>query len=549
MIFESVIGGRRRTGSSDRPQVGLVWDDTYQLVLLVWLGHEQCTLSTDLKFQLGTRVVIDLGGGYLVLGTIVDDTSGVLTVSFAERLAEGERRKLVPRNVLLAAGAPRHAVSLARKDAFPCKSVTRCGVQKIGEDSFRMPGRLMRSAAIGVVLWSSIASAETYGTIDVSTGVRYESNPFLRDEQDTETASAQARLRSSLRYEDPSLEIEMSGFVDYREYFNRYGSDTAWGVEIIGTQQFDPLTSMNFSARALTSGRGATRFATGSLPLPDAGLPDPVLDLPDPEVPDFSELGSSRKTRHLSGALGIDRRLSEIETINIGVRLQDVSTSDEQTGVVGDSVDYRSGTVLMGYTRTVSARTSLVADVQGSLVNYGNNNQGDGLIANASAGIDTALNERVTARATVGASYSRRELANGSHDQAVTPSFAASACRRTEKSTSCLSATRAVQPTTSGRVRKITAFAATQSWRLSSKEQATLNVSYGQNDDFRVADEAKVNNQYVAMGGSYRREIAERLYFNISPGFERRFGETGRDGASNLFVNVGLSYRIGSSGG
>jgi hypothetical protein len=389
--------------------------------------------------------------------------------------------------------------------------------------------------APGTACLAAPALADTRTSLDLAAGGMYDSNPFLADDSGGDVAvTLQATPRLQISDNVSSLNI-LGDFLVRQFVKSANGSDITGTASVAGTHRASPFFTINAGANYLTSSNGLNLGFSNVRP--DDPLPPPTTPLPD------ITLGGTRTRTHMvSGNAGFSLRASPRDMIGANVTAAR-NFFDGDGGLGARDFSFINGG--LNYSRTLSRRVAATAAIRYGKSNFIGTNLGDGTIITPEAGIDMTLDERTTLSASLGASFTRTSLADGTIVKGTALSGQARVCRTLPNGGACLVAARSAQPTALGSVSVITSVAANYDRRLSARDTMTLSLAFNSSDDDLTLATGTQEAKLYSAGGNWSRSLNRRLFMFVAPSYSR-ITDPSRS-FDSFRLSVGLRLSLGAT--
>jgi hypothetical protein len=272
-------------------------------------------------------------------------------------------------------------------------------------------------------------------------------------------------------------------------------------------------------------------------PLPAAQLPGFLAD------PSLGGFGQRRQTYQATG--GITTALSSRDQVSANV-----SASVNRYG--GGFSDFNYVSPSLSYSRALGDRFNIGAALQVGFSDYLRSSIGDATIYSPALTASRGLSNGWQLSASVGASIVDfgRTVGPGARGTATTFSGSIQACKQTTRVNMCLDASRQASPSAVQDIRVQTTVGASVGLRFTARDSASLYGSYSHTGDSLsyspLVGQTDVSLDYLALGGSYSRQLRPALSAFASAGYGKAFNDVVQRDAS-LSARVGLSYRFGGN--
>lgn len=366
-----------------------------------------------------------------------------------------------------------------------------------------------------------------------SAGGSYETNPFLREGEGSEgAASAYVQLDPQLEMRDERMQLSLNGSTRLRKYTRRHGEDFMARLGVNARHRSTERLSLSLNANAMTSRSAAIDIAFSA---PEVPTDDEVL----PEFPEIdpSDAGRRGRSSALSGSFSANYALTPVSSLNgqISANLREFSRNGS---------DFRSFSAGVGYSRTLSEKMSLNADVRVEDVNYRQVTAADRTIIAPRAGLNWSLNANARLQVEVGADFTNSRGVN-SEPSRTSLAGSVSFCDRQLGGSLCMFAQRSARPTGSARVSTVTSAGASYSAELSPYDRVSFSARYStQNSGDEDVATGVSDSELLAVIATYSRQIADRASVFVSPSIAKTWSRD-FDRDENLQIMVGIAITIG----
>lgn len=391
-----------------------------------------------------------------------------------------------------------------------------------------MSARFLTAAAACALLVPAAAQAqsEVSASADVTVAGGYSDNPFSAPNGDTGSAFGQLAVRPKVVVKSERSTFTIDGDVQLQEYAEKYSLVDSY----VGRIRYDgtPSERISLNAQASYSDRfiGAFDYFEDT---PDISEPDPVTGS------DLGLIGTRARRRSIEGQAGLSGRLSERGRIALTGFAADANYSGP------NNFDYTSFGGSLGYSHRLNEHTELGARVSVSSSDYQSVIIDDSNVYSGQATLSTALSERWKLEAAAGVTVSQRE---GLDDQ-VSGTGSLSLCNRSDRTTFCVRAARAVLP--SGVLGTVTETRVEANLQRRTSEYGTITAAAS----FVRADSevgfGSVDRDYGYGSIGYSHRLSERLNLTSNV-FYRVLGGTGNPKpptTDDFGGQIGLVYRLG----
>ena len=370
--------------------------------------------------------------------------------------------------------------------------------------------------------------------IDLTAGLGYGTNPFLRFGNSTGSGFGRLGVRGVHAWSTERTRTSLSGYAEGSTYLDDYNVKSIFSVSG-DTQHKASETVTVFGSAGLSgdlSGQLSNRFLyVPPVPeVPDVTVPPPPVTVQDPDL--FSFAGRQYRAFGQGGAsFGLDER-SSVTFSGGGSRVW--FTADLLN-------DYTTLFANGAYNRQLSQRTTVGVNVAVNRTQYDDSSDNSTIIT-PTVNIRTQLSESWDIRASVGASFSSSER-TGQKDHSTGLSVDSSVCNNSETERLCGRVTR--NSTSLSRGALVTTTTVGVDWfkNLDDKQTVQLSASasrYSSDDD--LANNFKSTHWRAA--ANYSRVISTRLSGGADLGI-RRLSTEGPDPDTDLSGSLFLRYRLG----
>lgn len=374
----------------------------------------------------------------------------------------------------------------------------------------RTPVALLLCAAVATLPCAQAAAQTTSVVVDVQAGVNYSTNPFLVRDGDTGSASTDLSVRPQLLYRDELNEAALVAQYRRSDYFTRYDAAEGYGAEAHGRRQISPTVNGHADLIYDSSIIGQGGFGL-------VGVVDPTPP-PDLVTPDISLLGLRQRQQSYVAALGGDWRMSARDTLNGDVRVSRIDYGGGSGGLLTSS---RTTATMLGYSRTLSERTSIGLQGSGSWTEFGRRGN-SGAFYQPQATLSHQLSDRVRMSLAAGAVFISSTTPTGTTKvTGLSGSF--TACQTNERASGCLRASSDAQATGLGDISRRYSASADYSYRLRENDVVRATVDYS-----RIRETSNLPQlssvAYLSAIGSYERSLSRRVFAGVSGGYRQATG-------------------------
>lgn len=440
----------------------------------------------------------------------------------------------------------------------------------------RSPSRLPRPFRHGValllagaaVLPASAGADETRASANITAGAGYANNPFV-GQGGGGSVFAQVGVSPEVRIVNETRTIAIGADVFHQEYFNDFPANTTYQARADYSQRLNETTSVHARGSYQSALLGAFGFGGfGSVnPIVQPPVVDPVtgvgagavlvnpgVGVGFPVVPgtEIGAFGAGRRQRTFNLAGDFSSTISSRDSVTGSIFYVNSSFGGgrdlQNFGNLGDYNGYGSS---LGINRRLSEFTSV--GLLGSVSSYNYQQaQSDTRVYSIQATASTRLNEFWSLDGALGASFLQQQLGGNS----ATLSGNANLCRRGERSSTCLQASRAVLPTGFAGTQTQTSVGLNWQMQVGEGQNVSLGASYVSLDSPRGSlpvgsDNGTIpglpgafDNQIGQVNAGYSRAIGRRLQLSPSVYYRSVFGGT-LSRADDYGGQISLSYRLG----
>ena len=385
---------------------------------------------------------------------------------------------------------------------------------------------------LALVSMVSAARAETRTTLDVSAGMREATNPYLVSGKSTDSTVASFEAKPSIEVKDDVSTFTFNGAARLDQYFRRYGTDFSGRADVAYDRHISELTHVRISG-GFASTMGGSRDLVQSVIGTSTG---PVIN-PNSDV---TAAGSQFRQYDYGADLRLFSNLSSHDIVELGgaVHLYDAGSSLAQP--------YREFIADATYRRAFSELLTVGPKVSYTNIDYRNLPAAGGEVITPALAATYKFSETLSLSASAGASIA--SLRQPTLGLIHTTNFVGdlSLCDTRENSETCLRVSRSVGATSAGGVMIGTSVDAQQSWKLSDRDSLKLSASYARSDQqvASVAIPGVQGDQIALASATYTRQLSERLFLDLSPQFEKLWGQVIPHDA-NFAVLASFRYRFG----
>jgi hypothetical protein len=409
------------------------------------------------------------------------------------------------------------------KRSVPQRHNTRCG----------------KIIAMTVVyaLSSEAAQAETLGSIELSSSVSYDSNPFLFVGKDTETASFRLEMIPRVSFSDGISEVRLTAAAEHVEYAHRYKPAQNLRVDVAAKSRLSSQLTISVQA-AMASTIAATDL--GRLAdISDSSAPTATTTAELPLVPDddFTVLGIRQRRNSYRFGASANYRISDRDEFRWSSNAN-LLRNGGQNGLN----DYNYVSTQLVYSRALDSNFWIGAAIEAAESDFRYIFFGDASIISAGLSARLRFNERLELSGTAGATFTSVRVPTG---RAKSTAFSglANLCYSGELSSYCLNGLRQVLPTSFGGVRKRSSIGASYSLRASQYDTFRATASYSNASEPLLGTFRALS--YLSAQGRYERRFDQRLFGFVSAGYADNF-EDGVPRKASIRAMLGITYRFGS---
>ncbi|NUT01647.1 MAG: hypothetical protein HOP96_11805 [Sphingomonas sp.] len=373
--------------------------------------------------------------------------------------------------------------------------------------------------------------------IDLTAGLGYSTNPFLRFGDSTGSAFGRLGARGVHAWSTERSRTSLSAFVEGSTYFD--DTDFKSIFSLAGeTQHQTSETVTVFGSAGFSgdlSGQLSNRFLyVPPVPeVPDVTLPPPPTTVLDPDL--FSFAGRQYRAY---GQAGVSFRTDARSSIT-------VSGGGSRVWFTGDLLnDYTTVFGNGSYNRSLSERTTVGVNLNVEHTTYDDTNDNSTLI-NPTVSISTRLSEFWDVRASAGVVFSSFDR-DGQTDHSTGLSLDGSICHNSETERLCGRVGRNSSSLSRGALTTTTT--AGVDWYKKLDDKQTVQVSAGatrySSDDELVSN---FSSTYLRAAASYSRKINGRLSGGADVSVRSLMAD-GPDPDPDLTGTLFVRYRLGDLG-
>ncbi|MEZ5734634.1 MAG: hypothetical protein R3E09_02320 [Novosphingobium sp.] len=383
------------------------------------------------------------------------------------------------------------------------------------------------------------AHANTQGSVTVSLSGKGETNRFLIDDEDTGSLAASVLVQPSLVIEDQTTRFDLSGSVRIDQYTKRYGSSETVTASMGARTKVGERTSLSGNADFSSSRDG---FQDPLLSNAGDLLDPPATTIPETGFPDVTAAGRQGRIDRYAANAQVGHVFSPKDQAALGVN----ATLEDARNATGD--DFSQLGVQLSYARKLSLHTSLLVGATFDLVDYRDQQIGDGRIVTSLIGVEHQFTANPSVTAQGGIVYTDIATLDGQRDKKTGVAINFSLCDRTSRRGICATAGRSALPTSFGGITTTSEIAVNFDQQIGRDGRFSATVQYTRSNgilNIGLPDENDLRETYFA-SARYSHKLSDRLRFFISPRYARREGNSNIRSESNYSAEVGISYRFGA---
>lgn len=409
------------------------------------------------------------------------------------------------------------------------------------------PATLLLTVALATVPAVQAVAQETAVAVDVSAGGSYATNPFLvRGDSDGKGAFAtELAVTPQLMYRDERSNAALVARYRRSDYLDRYNSVEAYGFTAQAQRSLSSVLSANANVSYDSSivgqgGLGVVGVVDPTLtPVPGIGLPVPGIGVPGVGVPDISLIGLNQRQNTLSASFGASLRVGPRDSLTGNVNANRVTYgSNSNIGLLSS----RSTGAMIGYSRSLSERTSIGVQGSGSWTEY---DRGDlhGSSYSPQGTLTHRLGERLSVDLAAGVVFISSTTARG-RSNVTGFSGSLNGCHTGDRSARCLRAYSDAQATGLGDISRRYGGSFDYSYRLREKDVLRASIGYSRllatsSDTLQIPQVG-----YLNVDGAYERSFTRRIFGGASVGYRQATGG-GLGNPSDLIFRLFVRTRLG----
>lgn len=378
------------------------------------------------------------------------------------------------------------------------------------------------------LLAPQIASADTRvgGVVGLDAG--YSTRPFGNSGLSGGAATVTGRATVRLNSTHETGQITADASINHTEYSRIYEGKTNYNAGLGLLEQLSERTKLSLNGRF-----------DSSVVDSDTALLNPIFSGLDPAQPPIIDpsagfLPRQRRNSYTAG-LSVDHSFSEADTVTVSS--QGVATRATGTGTLRE-YDYVSGSV--AYSHQFNAGLSMGVSFSAARSNYLAPGPGDSWTYSPQLTAKLDLGRGWSLSGGGGVTFSKTEMLGGGRESSTAASGSLQLCKRDERFTGCLSASRSVLPSSFGSVGNVTSIGVSASYRLDEFSSINGSASYARNAGTDLAQQQ----DYLRSTISYSRRITSRLTAVVTGGYSDSYSGLIAN-RSNISGTVGISYSIG----
>lgn len=398
------------------------------------------------------------------------------------------------------------------------------------------PAALLATAALLALPATQAGAQETRLAVDVSAGGSYSTNPFLIRGKSESSAATELTISPSLTVLDETSATTLNAHYRRSDYLTRYNPAEGYGVAAQTRRALSATMSANASVSYDSS-------IIGQRGLGLVGVVDPTTPAPVIVAPDISLIGLNQRQNSLAASLGASWQLGPRDSLNAQVSASRVSYGSNSRSGDNPLLASRGTGATIGYSRSLSERTSIGVQGTGSWTNYdrpgfsGSSYSPQGTITHQ---INQQLNFTLGAGVVFISSTTPRGTSNVT---GFSGSF--NGCRVAGRSTQCVRAYSDAQATALGDISRRYGGSVEYSYRLRQNDVLSGTLDYSRLTATSTAVQVPQVGYLNAML-SYQRGFTQRLFAGASVGYRQATGDgfgSPSDVTFRLFVRTRLGDR------
>lgn len=385
-------------------------------------------------------------------------------------------------------------------------------------------------AAAAAALAGGSVHAQSVGTFgaDITAAAGYSTSPYLTSTA-TNTGSGYGEITINpyyaIREEAGRIDLD----ANYRQTFyeQRYGNSENYGASASVSRILDPLTQASGSLTYTSAIIGERGDLLGPV--------DPTDPDIDPEDPDLGLIGLRSRRNQFSAGASISTSISERDQINFSAS----ASRSSYNGVSDDfGSDFTAMSGTMGYTRTLSERSSVGATVSVQRITYADNPLFNSKIYQPQATYSRQLSQNLSLNLALGALFIESATPGGS-----TSGFSGNGdlCYRGDRNTACLSAFSDASGTGFGGVRKRQGATVSASYQLGENDYLRGSATYTTYSEGAVF---QLSREYILSNLNWDKTLTDRLAGGLGLSYRQVSGGVFDEG-QDFSIRAFLRYRIG----
>lgn len=409
-------------------------------------------------------------------------------------------------------------------------------------------GGLAGAVASQPALAQSFTVAKLTGSVDVG----YNSNPYLLTGPATDAASVDFEVRPSVSRIERLGRLNLEGYYRRTEYLQRYDGTDSYGGTLSGNYRFndritfngstaynsaivDAATFFGFGLRGFPSSGGDTSGIGGTT---GTGAPQPGVLLPDPTNGDVGLIGLRQRKSQLSMAVAFGFRPNTQESWTLGGS----ATRTRYPSPSGIASDFRSYGVNGGYTRNLSATSTIGATASVMFVDYDGTGSSS-RIYSPQLTYSVRLPRGWSVEAGAGVSIVQGNT-TASAGTSTSLALQLNACRNGGRTKFCLTGSRSAQASGFNGVGPQSSIRLSYSYRIDEKSSLDTDVSYNtaSRNGSGTFDKGP---RFILASAGYRRDLNRRVQLVASVNYQDRSGSDGVR-QSDIGGRLGIAFTLGS---
>ncbi len=368
-------------------------------------------------------------------------------------------------------------------------------------------------------------------SLSASASAGFDSNPFLAQGGNPEAASLRFQLAPALSRKGERSSFRLTGRLEHIEYLGQYASLQNFGADLAAsrklTERMEFEGGLTFRSDVLATNLG-NPFGNDEL---GSGSPVP------PTGNDVTLLGQGqRRTQYgLDGGLTFD--LSQRDQLRWSV-----SARADRFGSAA-LVDSNFVSQRLQYSRRLGEDVTIGAAVDANIIDFTGSGLEGAQTVSPQLQVNAALTPRLTLTASVGLAVTRLEF-GGLEDTTTALAGDVALCRKGERSSFCINASRQVLPAAIGGALLQTSGGLSYSLQLSERDTVQISGSYA------TASQpiAATVGDFESINGSvrYERRLNERMRIFASGGVLNTAGNLPTN-VTNIQGLIGITMNFGQT--